>query len=240
MHIKADKFQGSNLRNNFLAWTNIISDTFILNIVQQGLKLSFTGDILTDGPFEYQRSQLEQSIIDHEVRKLIRKKVIGTTYVQGGDFSSNLFIRSKKDGSYRTILNLTKLNQDCETTHFKMESIKQVIHMIKPNMHLASLDIKDAFYTAPIYEPHRKYLKFMWLNKVYQFTVIPNGYVDAMRVFNKILKPPFCWLREHGFASVVYVDDTLLAGETYQECCDNINATMSLLQNLGLTIDPIK
>ena len=117
-----------------------------------------------------------------------------------------------------------------------MESIKQVIHMIKLNMHLASLDIKDAFYTVPIYEPHRKYLKFMRLNKAYQFIVMPNGYVDAMRVFNKILKPLFCWLREQGFASVVYVDDTLLAGETYQECCDNIYATKSLLQNLGFTI----
>ena len=42
------------------------------------------------------------------------------------------------------------LNQECETTHFKMESIKQVMHMIKPNMYLASLDIKDTFYTAPI------------------------------------------------------------------------------------------
>ena len=59
------------------------------------------------------------------------KKVIITTYVQEGDFFSNLFIGSKKDGSYRTISNLKKLNQDWETTHFKMESIKQVIHMIK-------------------------------------------------------------------------------------------------------------
>ena len=62
LHSKADKFQGGNLRNNFLAWTNITSDTFILNIVQQGLRLSFTGDILANVPFEYKRSQLEQSI----------------------------------------------------------------------------------------------------------------------------------------------------------------------------------
>ena len=84
--------------------------------------------------------------------------------------------------------------------------------MIKPNVYLASLDIKDAFYTVPIYEPHRTYLKFMLLNKPYQFIVMPNGYLDAMRVLNKILNPPFCWL------SVVYLDDTLLAGEAYQEC----------------------
>ena len=63
--------------------------------------------------------------------------------------------------------------------------------MIKPNMYLASLDVKDAFYTVPIYEPHRKYLKFMWLNKAYQFIVMSNGYVDAMRVFNKILSLHF-------------------------------------------------
>ena len=69
----------------------------------------------------------------------------------------------------------------------------------------------------------------MWLNKAYQFTVMPNGYVHAMRVFSKILKPPFCWLQEQGFASVVYIDDILF---TY--------ATISLLQNLGFTIQPIK
>ena len=44
----------------------------------------------------------------------------------------------------------------------------------------------------------------MWLNKAYQFTVMPNEYVDEWA----------CWLREQGFVSVVYVDDTLLAGET--------------------------
>ena len=132
-----------------------------MNIKQQGLKPRFTGDILTNVSFEYKWSQLEQSIIDEEVRKLNRRKVIITTYVQEGDFFSYLFIRYEKDGSYRTILNLKKLNQDCETTYFKMVSITQVIHMIKQNLYLASLDIKDASYTVPIYEPHRKYLKLM-------------------------------------------------------------------------------
>ena len=96
---------------------------------------------------------------------------------------------------------------------------KQVMHIIKPNLYLSLLDIKDAFYIFRIYEQHRKCLKFMWVDKAYQFIVMPNGNVDAMRVFNKILKPSFCWLRKQGFASVVYVDDTLLVGETYQEYC---------------------
>ena len=102
MYIKADKFQGGNLRNNFLAWTNIRSDTFILNIVQKGLKLSFAGYILTNVPFEYKQSQPEQSIIDEEVRKIIRKKVIIKNICSGGIFLLESFylIRKRRIISY--------------------------------------------------------------------------------------------------------------------------------------------
>ena len=73
-----------------------------------------------------------------------------------------------------------------------MESIKQVIQMIKPNTYLALLYIKDAFFTAPIYETHTKHLKFIRVNKAYQFNVMLIGYVDALRLLKKILNPPFC------------------------------------------------
>ena len=60
-----------------------------------------------------------------------------------------------------------------------MESIKQVIQMIKPNTYLALLYIKDAFCTAPIYETHTKHLKFIRVDKAYQFNVMLTGYVDS-------------------------------------------------------------
>ena len=33
--------------------------------------------------------------------------------------------------------------------------------MAKPEMFLASLDIRDAFYSVPMYEEHRNFLKFL-------------------------------------------------------------------------------
>ena len=88
---------------------------------------------------------------------------------------------------------------------------------------VASLDIKDAFYTVPIYEQHKKYLTFLNKGIAYQFEVLPNGYLDAMRMFTKILKTPFSCLREQGHSSVIYVDDSLLAGDTNKDCLDNIH-----------------
>ena len=121
-----------------------------------------------------------------------------------------------------------------------METIKQVIYMITPNCYLASLDLKDAFYAVSIHEQHKNYLNFFNTGIAYQFEVIPNGYLDAMRVFAKILKPPFSCLREQGHSSVIYVDDSLLAGDTYKDCLDNVHETKLLLEGLDFHIHPKK
>lgn len=51
---------------------------------------------------------------------------------------------------------------------------------------------------------------------------MPNGYIDPIWVFTKLLKPPLCYLREQEYSSVAYVDDTLLAGDTNAECNNNL------------------
>ena len=62
----------------------------------------------------------------------------------------------------------------------------------------------------------------------------------AMRVFTKILKPPFAVLRQAGHLSCVYVDDSYLQGDTYSECQQNVHDTIELLLSLGFTIHPDK
>ena len=107
--------------------------------------------------------------------------------------------------------------------------------MLKPGMFLASIDIKDAFYSVLIFSGYRKYLRFIWKEKICQFLAIRNGYIDAMRIFNKLLKPVFASLNELGYESSVYVDDSLLLAQTFQEYFNNVLATISLLQYWGLS-----
>ena len=229
-------FQAGNIARYPEAWKRLTSDKFILDIVQNGLKLNFLGEVPENNAFEYNRSAKETELIDSEVKKLLDKGVISLTTEEDGDYFSNLFTTPKKDGSYRTILNLKKLNKECDTKHFKMESLKQAIHMVRPNAFLASIDIKDAFYSVPINDSHKKYLKFVWKGLPHQFEAMPNGYKDAMRIFTKIMKPVFAKLREMGYTSVIYVDDSLLYGDTFEECLDNVLVTLKCLQDLGFVI----
>ena len=57
-----------------------------------------------------------------------------------------------------------------------------------------------------------------------------------MRVFTKLLKPPFSIVRSQGYLSVVFVDDSYLQGHTFSTCENNANAAVALLEFLGFTI----
>ena len=118
-----------------------------------------------------------------------------------------------------------------------MESIQNVIDLMEDNCFMASVDLKDAYFSVPIHENHRKYLKFSHRETLYEFKAMPQGYGPAMRVFTKLLKAPFSVLRQLGLLSVIYVDDSYLQGKTYLICLENVRKTIDMLQNLGFTIN---
>ena len=103
----------------------------------------------------------KENDISQEINKLLKKKVIVQTIAEKGDFFSPVFLPAKKDESYRMILNLKKLNKYIDSKHFKMESLQNVLHMIKSGVWMASVDLQDAYYSVPIHEEYQKKLKFL-------------------------------------------------------------------------------
>ena len=201
------------------------------------MKLEFIEDPQQTISRQLKLSAEETLTIDNEVKKLLDKKVVSKSRHEPNECVFSLFTRPKKDGRKRMILNLKKLNKNIQYEHFKMESIQNVIDLMEDNCFMASVDLKDAYFSVPIHESHRKYLKFSHREILYEFKAMPQGYGPAMRVFTKLLKAPFSVLRQLGLLSVIYVDDSYLQGKTYLICLENIKKTIDMLQNLGFTIN---
>ena len=87
----------------------------------------------------------ESGIIDSEVEKLLSKNIIETTDHTPYEVISSIFIRPKKDGGHRLILNLKGLNQFVTYHHFKMETLQSIVRLVEKNCYMASLDLKDAY-----------------------------------------------------------------------------------------------
>ena len=79
---------------------------------------------------------------------------------------------------------------------------------------MASVDLKDAFFTIPINEAYQKYFMFEWLEKLYKLIAMPNEISDAMLVFTKVSKPLYAYLRQQGYMSIIFGDDSYLQGDT--------------------------
>ena len=178
----------------------------------------------------------EQEIISNLLSKFESKGIIVETEHEAGEIVSHIFIRPKPDGTYRLILNLSRLNEHVDKITFKMETLRTALQLIRRNCFFGKMDLKDAFFSVSIHRQFRKYLKFIWQGKLYAFTCLPNGLSTASRIFTKVLKPMFSTLRKLGHTNVAYIDDSLLQSDTFEGCKLNIRDTLDLADSLGLTV----
>ena len=198
-------------------WMQLTYDPSILNAVR-GYKIDF---LLTPVQFTIPRPinfSVQESVnVDAQISKFLEKGIIVKSSHEEGEFISNVFLRPKKDGSFRMILNLKDLNTNINI-----------------------IDLRDAYYSVPIAKEHQKYLKFMWQGNLYQFTCLAQGLSSAPRLFTKLMKPVFSFLRELGHLSSGYLDDSFLLGYSPEECQANIDDTLSLYQDLGFLPHEVK
>ena len=121
-----------------------------------------------------------------------------------------------------------------------METLQSILSLIAPGCCLASLDLKDAYYSLAIHPDHTKFLKFIWKNQLYKFLVLPNGLRCGPRKFTKLMKPPIATLKLDGHTIAIYIDDLINVGLTFDECVENVIASIKLLNSLGFIIHPDK
>ena len=186
------------------------------------------------------RSEREIQIISTEINKLLSKGVLEVTVHSDNEIISDIFLRDKKNGSHRMILNLKKLSMYAAKAYFKMDTLHTIAKLIGKDCFMASIDLKDAYYSVPISRDDRKYLRFLWQGTLFQFTCLPNGLSCAPRKFTKLLKPALSELHLRGHISSAHIDDKYLQGWTYKKCVYIVIDSVARIDSLGLVAHPEK
>lgn len=182
----------------------------------------------TQLPPKREWSQHEFLEIHNEINRLLLIGAIAPSRAVENQFLSSFFLAKIPDGSSRFILNLKKLNLFIESEHFKLEDLRSVCSLLEQDMYMGSIDLKDAYFLIPVHKNHRKFLRFVVQDQIYEFTCLPFGLSSSPLVFTKIMKPVMTSLRSRGFLSVIYLDDILCLSETKTICKANIQATITL------------
>ena len=154
------------MRQHLPAWQELTCDHTILQCVI-GVKIEFKNNISPTCENIYPQqaciNTANISAVRAEIQKLLHKGVIKPSIHEEGETISPIFVRPKKDGTYRLILNLKQLNEYVEYHHFKMDTLEAAIKLMKPGCYMASIDLKDAYYTVAVhFEPVRFLRIFQW------------------------------------------------------------------------------
>lgn len=118
-----------------------------------------------------------------------------------------------------------------------MEDLRTVMRLLRKDMYLASIDLKDAYFIVPVHEAHRKFLRFSFQNNLFEFTCLPFGLASAPYVFTKLIKPVIQYLRSNEILCVNYLDDLLIMAESEKACFQKVQFVSQTLLSLGFVIN---
>lgn len=217
-------------------WAAVTNNQWVRSMVK-GVKLELTG-VPHQTHHPVSRDTEGGKILTDKVGEMLAQGVIERAEPADRMFVSHLFLRPKKDGDFRPILNLSKLNEYITYRHFKMEQLSTVMQLVHRGAWLASIDISQAYHSLEIREGDRDLLQFLHGDHRYRFRVLPNGLSSGPRIFTKIMKAVMSHLRENNNIMLCfYIDDTIIIGKTQAEVEKAVNTTLELLTRLGFTIN---
>lgn len=223
-------------------WRKLTSNPFILDAVT-GYEIEFSETPHDDSSLRHELvfEAVEKLAIDQEIIALLQKGAISRCEHSPGEFISHIFARPKKNSDkLRVILNLKKLNKFVKYNHFKMETLDCVLQLVMRNDWFVSIDLTDAYFSIPIANSSRKYLKFLWNNTLYQYNVLCFGLSSAPRVFTKCTKPIIAHFREQGFRLSIYIDDLILMHQSKEMLTLQCAQIIDMFDSLGFNINRAK
>ena len=77
-------------------------------------------------------SQEQRRLLRSAIAQLLHKKAIEPVNDSSPGFYSPMFVISKRQGGYRPVFNLKRLNQFLTAPRFKMETLQEITRMIQP------------------------------------------------------------------------------------------------------------
>ena len=172
--------------------------------------------------------------MDQEIQLLCAKGAVELTSPSPG-FYGRIFVVPKSSGGFRPVLDLSALNRFLEQKPFRMETPSSIRDSIRKGDWATTLDLRDAYFHVSIHPKDRKFLRFAWKDKVFQFKVLPFGLSLAPWVFTRVTRELAISLRSQGIRVHMYLDDWLTLAQSSPLCMDHSQQVINTASRLGFS-----
>jgi len=188
----------------------------------------------------YRMGSEKQLALQCKINELLAKNAIVEMPESQPGFFSRVFLRAKRTGGYRLILDVSELNKHLVSQTFTMDTTRVVRGATKVGMWATSIDFSDAYHHIPMRPAHYKFLCFQIGNRRFWFISLPFGLSPAPRVFTTVLRTVKDWARRMLMLIFQYLDDWLNLAYSFQKAWKMTMLFVNKCLDLGLLINLAK
>ncbi len=121
-----------------------------------------------------------------------------------------------------------------------MLTLKTIMSQIQGGDWFVTIDLKDAYFHIQVVRRHRKFLRFAFRGKAYQYKVLPFGLALAPRTFTKCMDAVLAPLRFQGIRVLNYLDDWLILAHSRELVSRHRDIVLHHIHSLGLRMNAKK
>ena len=136
------------------------------------------------------------------------------------------------------------LNDYAESDHFAYQSLKDAAALIQPGDYLAKVDLSNAYRSVKIHPDDHHLTGLQWTFEgdseptFMQDHRLPFGAQKSPEIFNSLTQAVRSILLAEGEQQIIaYLDDFLCVGRTKADCLRTTNRLLSVLRQLGFSIN---
>ncbi|GBM22027.1 Retrovirus-related Pol polyprotein from transposon 297 [Araneus ventricosus] len=174
-----------------------------------------------------------------EAERLVKEMVDnGIIEESSGTWASPIVLVKKKDGSIRFCVDYRKLNKITTKDSYPLPRIDDTLDALNGRQWFSTLDLKSGYWQVEIQPEDKEKTAFTTGQGLWQFKVMPFGLCNAPATFERLMETVLRGLTSE--ACLVYLDDIIIVGRTFQEHLNNIRKVFQRLQNANLKLSPKK
>ena len=222
------------------AWHLVTDSGWVLAVATEGYRIAWR-DSLPATPHHSRNPSTDAGgaeILDQEVVAMIKKGAIEEVAPSMDEVVSGYFARPKRTpGKWRPIVSLKYTNAYIRKQPFRMTTPSDIRKWVRPGYFFTSIDLQDAYFSIGLHPSGRRFCRFRWRGRTYQYRCVMFGLGPSARVFTKTLKATLVFLRTRfGVLVVAYIDDILIQAPDELTCRLHTELTILLLQCLGFGV----
>ena len=175
-----------------------------------------------------------------EVRDYIQKSLEqGIIRESSSPYASPIVLVRKKDGKLRLCVDYRLLNAKTHKDAYPLPRIDEALDVLKGAEYFCSLDLAHGFNQIPMRESDIEKTAFRTgTGGLYEYTRMPFGLCNAPGTFMRLMDKAFGDLNFQ--ILLVYLDDILVFGSTFEETLSRLETVLSRLSTLNLKVKPEK